>query len=89
MASNSCPVRRQPNRQKHIHNWHHQAAKVAAKSAFVPLKFQLCEAFQFDWSEENLTTGDIPRKFQVPHTKLCARHAFWLVATRPKRTSID
>ena len=65
---------------RYIHNWHDQAAKVTAKSAFVPLKFQLGEAFQFDWSEETLTIGGIPRKFQVAHTKLCASRAFWLVA---------
>ncbi len=65
---------------RYIHGWHDQAAKVTGKSAFVPLNFQLGEAFQFDWSEETLTIGGIPRKFQVAHTKLCASRAFWLVA---------
>ena len=65
---------------RYIHGWHDQAAKVSAKSAFVPLKFQLGEAFQFDWSEESLMIGGILRKFQVAHTKLCASRAFWLVA---------
>ena len=48
--------------------------------AFVPLKFDLGEAFQFDWSEEGLVIGGIYRRIQVSHLKLCASRAFWLVA---------
>ena len=48
--------------------------------AFVPLKFELGEAFQFDWSEEGLVVGGIYRRMQVSHLKLCASRAFWLVA---------
>ena len=51
-----------------------------AVQAFVPLKFDLGEAFQFDWSEEGLVVGGIFYKVQVAHTKLCASRAFWLVA---------
>lgn len=65
---------------KIIHRWHDQAAKASGKSAFVPLKFQLGEAFQFNWSEEPLVIGGIRRKLLVAHTKLCASPAFWLVA---------
>ena len=49
-------------------------------SAFVPLKFALGEAFQFDWSEEGLVVGGIYYRMQVSHMKLCASRAFWLVA---------
>jgi transposase len=48
--------------------------------AFVPLKFELGEAFQFDWSEEGLVVGGIYHRMQVSHMKLCASRAFWLVA---------
>ncbi len=48
--------------------------------AFVPLKFDLGEAFQFDWSEEGLVIGGIYRRMQVSHMELCASRAFWLVA---------
>ena len=51
-----------------------------AVHAFVPLKFELGEAFQFDWSEEGLVVGGIYRRMQVSHLKLCASRAFWLVA---------
>jgi len=49
-------------------------------TAFVPLAFELGEAFQFEWSEEGLVVGGIYYRMQVSHPKLCASRAFWLVA---------
>ena len=46
----------------------------------MPLKFELGEAFQFDWSEEGLLIGGLWRKLQVAHLKLCASRTFVLVA---------
>ncbi len=63
-----------------IRHWRKQAATVGAKSAYVPLKFELGEAFQFDWSEEWLVVGGIHRKILAAHTKLCASRAFLLSA---------
>ena len=59
-------------------DWRASAGK--APRAFVPLSFELGEAFQFDWSEEGLLVGGIYYKLQVSHLKLCASRAFWLVA---------
>ena len=61
-----------------IRAWRASAGKDV--KAFVPLKFDLGEAFQFDWSEEGLVVGGIYRRMQVSHMKLCASRAFWLVA---------
>lgn len=61
-----------------IRDWRGKEGK--APHAFVPLKFDLGEAFQFDWSEEGLVIGGIYRRMQVSHLKLCASRAFWLVA---------
>ena len=63
-----------------IRRWRLGSGKAAASRAFVPLKFELGEAFQFDWSEEALVVGGIYRRLQVAHLKLCASRAFWLVA---------
>lgn len=63
-----------------IRKWRTDSVSVASKSAFVPLRFELGEAFQFDWSEEALMVGGIPRKIQAAHTKLCASRAFMIVA---------
>jgi len=61
-----------------IRAWRANAGKGI--KAFVPLRFELGEAFQFDWSEEGLVVGGIYHRMQVSHMKLCASRAFWLVA---------
>jgi transposase len=48
--------------------------------AFVPLRFALGEAFQFDWSTEYAFVAGLRRRLEVAHTKLCASRAFWLTA---------
>jgi transposase len=63
-----------------IRAWRQGEGKGAATKAFVPLSFELGEAFQFDWSEEGLVVGGIYYRVQVAHMKLCASRAFWLVA---------
>ena len=61
-----------------IRAWRASAGKDI--KAFVPLRFDLGEAFQFDWSEEGMVVGGIYYRMQVSHMKLCASRAFWLVA---------
>ena len=61
-----------------IRAWRSRAGKDI--KAFVPLKFDLGEAFQFDWSEEGMVVGGIYHRMQVSHMKLCASRTFWLVA---------
>ena len=61
-------------------DWRAQQGSVTIGKAYVPLTFELGEAFQFDWSEEGLVVGGIYHRMQVSHMKLCASRAFWLVA---------
>jgi transposase len=63
-----------------IRQWRGKQGKLISARAFVPLAFELGEAFQFDWSEEGLVVGGIYYRMQVSHLKLCASRAFWLVA---------
>jgi len=63
-----------------IRRWREAGSGSALSKAFVPLTFQLGEAFQFDWSTEHLLIGGIWRQLQVAHTKLCASRAFLLLA---------
>ena len=63
-----------------VANWQREHALGPKAKGFVPLKFALGEAFQFDWSEEGLVVGGIYYRMQVSHMKLCASRAFWLVA---------
>jgi len=63
-----------------IRAWRQGEGQAVSVNAFVPLAFELGEAFQFDWSEEGLVVGGIYYRLQVSHMKLCASRAFWLVA---------
>ena len=63
-----------------VRYWREDAGQTVSKTAYIPLKFALGEAFQFDWSEEGLVIGGIYRRIQVAHLKLCASRAFVLVA---------
>lgn len=62
-----------------IRHWR-QSGGYAIVKAFVPLHFELGEAFQFDWSEEHLLIGGVWRKIMAAHLKLCASRAFVLQA---------
>ncbi len=63
-----------------VRSWRQGEGQSISAKAFVPLAFELGEAFQFDWSEEGLVVGGIYYRMQVSHLKLCASRAFWLVA---------
>jgi transposase len=58
-----------------VRRWRMQGGQ-AKVNAYVPLKFELGEAFQFDWSEEHLVIGGVWRKILAAHLKLCASRAF-------------
>ena len=62
-----------------VRSWRAESVKDPAK-VFVPLSFELGEAFQFDWIEEDLLVGGVFYKLQVAPLKLCASRALWLVA---------
>lgn len=58
-----------------IRHWRTQGGETKPR-AFVPLRFELGEAFQFDWSEEALVVGGVWRKIMAAHLKLCASRVF-------------
>jgi transposase len=62
-----------------VRRWREKGGEAKLK-AYVPLRFELGEAFQFDWSEERLVIGGVWRKIQAAHLKLCASRAFVLQA---------
>ncbi len=62
-----------------IRHWRAQGGEARVK-AYVPLRFELGEAFQFDWSEERLIVGGVWRKILAAHLKLCHSRAFILQA---------
>jgi transposase len=63
-----------------VRRWRAQQKDGPQRSAYVPLAFELGEAFQFDWSCEYLLVGGLRRRLEVAHVKLAASRAFWLAA---------
>ena len=50
-----------------VRTWRQGEGQTVNVTAFVPLNFELGEAFQFDWSEEGLVVGGIYYRMQVSH----------------------
>ena len=63
-----------------VRRWRAEEAESPRRAAYVPLMFELGEAFQFDWSCEYAFVGGLRRRLEVAHAKLAASRAFWLVA---------
>ena len=49
-------------------------------AGFVPLSFEIGEAFKFVWSCEYAVIGGLRRRLQVAHIKVAASRAYLLVA---------
>ena len=60
--------------------WQDEQRDAPRNAGFVPLHFDLGEAFQFDWSCEYAFVGGLRRRLEVAHMKLAASRAFLLVA---------
>ena len=58
-----------------VRRWRLNGGQALVK-AYVPLRFESGEAFQFDWSEERLVINGVWRKILASHLKLCASRAF-------------
>jgi transposase len=63
-----------------VRRWREQQANAPRRAAFVPMCFELGDAFQFDWSCEYVFVGGLRRRLEVAHTKLASSRAFWLTA---------
>ena len=51
-----------------------------AGAAFVPLVFAPGDAFQFDWSHEDVEIAGLPMRVKVGHVRLCHSRRFYLRA---------
>ncbi|MBX9886258.1 MAG: IS21 family transposase [Novosphingobium sp.] len=49
-------------------------------TAFIPLMFQPGEAYQFDWSHEDVEIAGKPMRVKVAHMRLCASRAVYVRA---------
>ena len=60
--------------------WREEQKFLTNRQAYVPLKFEPGEAFQFDWGENWAWVGSRKVKLQVAHFKLSYSRAFYLRA---------
>src|SRR3989344_1831593 len=58
---------------------------VADAPTFIPLMFQPGEAYQFDWSHEDVEIAGKPMRVKVAHMRLCASRAIY-VRAYPRET---
>lgn len=61
-------------------DWRQEQENAPRNAGFVPLSFELGEAFQFDWSCEYVVIAGLRKRLEVAHMKLAASRAFVLVA---------
>lgn len=64
--------------RRHIRRFERRRHPIA--TAFIPQTFAPGEAYQFDWSHEQVELGGIEQTVKVAHVRLCHSRAFFLVA---------
>jgi len=55
---------------RYVQSWRRKQELITTQ-AFVPLVFDPGEAFQFDWSHEDVFLGEVPITVKVAHIRLC------------------
>jgi len=65
--------------QRFVKTWRKNNGSFKAKG-YVPLYFAPGEAYQFDWSTESVTIGDVAQTIHVAHIRLCYSRFFLVVA---------
>lgn len=65
--------------QRYAMKWYRgQDSKLS--QVFVPLSFKPGEAYQFDWSHEDVVIGGVVQRVKVAHFRLCYSRKFFVVA---------
>ena len=67
------------NVQRYVRAWRREQ-QLLTNQAFVPLVFSPGEAFQFDWSHEDVLLGGLPARVKVAHARLCYSRMCFVVA---------
>ena len=73
--------------RRYATRWRDERRKDAGDgaAAFIPLMFRPGEAYQFDWSHEDVEIAGKPMKVKVAHMRLCASRAVY-VRAYPRET---
>jgi transposase len=63
-----------------VKQWHMDHKSQGLSKAFIPLEFEAGEAFQFDWSEEEIELDGSLTRIKVAHIRLCYSRYFLMIA---------
>ncbi|MBT0652543.1 IS21 family transposase [Geomobilimonas luticola] len=68
--------------RRYVGAWRREKGKAPAK-AFIPLEYDPGDAFQFDWSYEQVELGGMPAEVKIAQFRLChSRKLFCIAYTR-------
>ena len=65
--------------RRYVRNWKESERYLSTK-AYIPLSFEPGEAFQFDWSQEDVELGGVPQRVRVAQFTLCYSRMSFSVA---------
>lgn len=65
--------------RRYVRQWRSREKDLTVK-AFIPLVFDPGEAFQFDWSYEDVELGGVPVRVKVAQLRLCHSRQFFCAA---------
>jgi transposase len=72
--------------RRYAARWRQERRRYAVDApAFIPLMFRPGEAYQFDWSHEDVEIAGKPMRVKVAHVRLCASRAIY-VRAYPRET---
>lgn len=72
--------------RRYAARWRQERRRNAVDApAFIPLMFRPGEAYQFDWSHEDVEIAGKPMRVKVAHVRLCASRAIY-VRAYPRET---
>ena len=61
--------------RRYVASWRRSHRNLGAQ-VFIPLAFDPAEAFQFDWSHEDVKMAGMPMRVKVAHVRLCYSRLF-------------
>ena len=65
--------------RRYVRAWRTEAGKAPTK-AFIPLEYDPGDAFQFDWSYEQVELGGVPVEVKIAQFRLCHSRKLFCIA---------
>ena len=65
--------------QRYVKEWRQQR-RHRPQRVYIPLSFSPADAYQFDWSHEDVILGGVAQRVKVAHFRLCHSRKFFVAA---------